>query len=329
MSLQLKIRPQLFFCILLGISTGLQAETNLEQAARLIKAKAFQDAQVLLERAIQNDPRNAEAMGMMSGLHLATKNPDKALECAEKAIQIDPARARYYLAKGQALNLRLQHVNVLRKLSVANEMRGAFEKAAQVEPKNREARYALFDFYFKAPGIAGGGLDKAKAFAEQTQALDAPVGHYLKALVFQKQKNPGAVQAECRLAQAADPRYAPAYNLMGYAELEMKQVDLALEHFRKQVDLDPENANSYDSLGDGWMAKGRPEEAIQSYRKALSLNPLFVASQSHLGAALEQAGRREEAIQHYRQCAQLWSQQGNPAAIAACKARLEALGVKD
>lgn len=329
MSLQLKFRTQMFFCILLGISTGLQAETNLEQAARLIKAKAFQEAQVLLERALQSDPRNAEAMGMMSGLYLASKNPDKALEFAEKAIQIDPVKARYYLAKGQALNLRLQQVNVLRKLSVANEMRGAFEKGVQVEPKNREARYALFDYYFKAPGIAGGGLDKAKAFAEQTQALDAPIGHYLKAMVFQKQKNPGAVQAECRLALTAGPRYAPAYNLLGYAELEMKQVDLALEHFRKQVDLDPENANSYDSLGDGWMAKGRPEEAIQSYRKALSLSPLFVAAQRHLGTALEQTGRRDEAIQHYRQCAQLWGQQGNTAAIAECKARLKALGVKE
>lgn len=30
MSLQLKFRPHMFFCILLGISTGLQAETNLE-----------------------------------------------------------------------------------------------------------------------------------------------------------------------------------------------------------------------------------------------------------------------------------------------------------
>lgn len=265
---------------------------------------------MLLERALQSDPRNAEATGMMSGLYLASKTPDKALEFPEKAIQIDPVKARYYLAKGKALNLRLQQVNVLRKLSVANEMRGAFEKGVQVEPKNREARYALFDYYFKAPGIAGGGLDKAKAFAEQTQALDAPVGHYLKAMVFQKQKNPGAVQAECRLALTADPRYAPAYNLLGYAELEMKQVDLALEHFRKQVDLDPENANSYDSLGDGWMAKGRLEEAIQSYRKVLSKSPFHKPSVHRSSTSFGDSTRTD------------WSARGSDPALSPMRATL-------
>ncbi len=329
--MRLPFEPRIrFFCYLwLGLSSGLWAENDLEKATRLIKAKALPEAQMVLERSVQADPRNVEALVLMVDLQLATKNPLKAVEYADKTIGLEPAKARYYLLRGRALNMRLNQVNVLRKVSVAGEMRGAFEKAVQVEPRSREARYALFDFYFKAPGIAGGGLTKAMTFAEQTQSQDAVVGHYLKAMVLQKQKNPGAAQAECRLAQSADPSYAPVYNMLGYVELEMKQVDLALEHFRKQVELDPKNANCFDSLGDGWVAKGRLDEAIKAYRTALSLNPMLFESMRSLGKALEQTGRRDEAIQHYRHCAQLGIQQGIAPAVTESKARLKALGVTD
>jgi len=324
-----KIQTRLLLCLLLGLSSGLRAETDLEKATRLIKAREFKEAQMVLEQTVQADPRNAEALALLGELQFPARNPKKALEYIDRAIQLNPAKARYHTLRGNALGMQAQQVNFVRAMTMVGDIRGAFEKAVQLEPGNRSARSALFSFYFNVPGIAGGGLDKATVFAEQTQALDAALGHYFKGLVLQKQKKPGAAQAECRLAQAADPRFAPVYNMLGYLELEMKQVDMALEHFRKQVELDPENANSYDSLGDGWMAKGRLDEAINAYRKALSLNPTFTASMRSLGKALEQAGRRDEAIQHYRNCAQLGAQHGIPAAVSESKERLKALGVKE
>jgi tetratricopeptide (TPR) repeat protein len=218
---------------------------------------------------------------------------------------------------------------MFKAMTMVGDIRGAFEKAVQVEPKNREARFALFGFYSNAPSVAGGGSDKALALAEQTLAQDAALGHYFKGLLLQKQKNNGAAQAEYRQSQAADPRFAPTCNALGYIELEQKHVDQALEQFRKQVELEPDNANSYDSLGDGWMAKGRLDEAINAYRKALALNPMFPSSMRSLGTALEQAGRRDEAIQHYRHCAQLGAQNGVAKVVTESKTRLNALGVKE
>ncbi len=329
MCLLSKPRTKFLFCLLLGLSSGLRAETEIEKATRLIKAREYQSAQALLEGTVQADPRNAEAMALLGELQLPARNPKKALEYADRAIQLNPTKARYHLLRGNALGMRAQQVNYLRAMTMVGDIRGAYEKAVQLEPGNRAARSALFSFFFNVPVIAGGGSDKAKAFAEQTQAQDAALGHYFKGLIFQKQKNPGAAQAECRLAQAADPRYAPVYNMLGYAELEMKQLDPALEHFLKQVELEPDNANSYDSLGDGWMAKGRLDQAINAYRKALSLDPMFFASMRSLGKALEQSGRRDEAIQHYRHCAQLGVQHGVAPAVTESKARLKALGVTE
>ena len=324
-----KPHSQALFCLLLGVSIGLRAETELEKAARLIKARDFQTAQVVLDRAVQADPRNAEAWCLMGELQWATQNPRNAVEFADRAIQLNPAKANYHVLRGNALGNLAQQANVFRALNLAGEARSSLEKAVQLEPGNRAAFLALFNYYFNVPSIAGGSLDKAKALSEHTQVLDPSRGHFMKGQILQRQKNPGAAQAEYRLALVADPQFSIVYNMLGGLELEMKQVDMALDHFRKQVELTPVDANSWDSLGEGWMAKGNLDEAIKAYRMALSLDPMFSYSMRGLGKALEQAGRRDEAIQHYRICAQLGVQHGVKPLVAESKKRLSVLGVKE
>lgn len=319
-----------FLCgLLLGASSGLSADTELEQAARLLKAKRYPEAQALLERTLQSNARNAEALYLMGELHWAQKNPKKAAEYAEQAIQINPNKASYHVLRGATLGNIAQNANMLKAMTMVGDIRGSFEKAVQLEPANRDAFMSLFSYYANAPSIAGGGLDKAQALAERTVPLDPSRGHYLKGVVQQRRKDLGGAQAEYRLALAADPKYATACNVLGYVELEMKQVDMALDHFRKQVELDPDNANSYDSLADGLKAKGQLNEAIEAYRKALSLNPMYVSSLRGLGQLLEQTGRRDEAIQHYRHSAQLGAQKGLPRMVSESKDRLKALGVNE
>lgn len=320
-------RTTLLLPLLLACAGRVHAETDAERATRLIKAKGYSEAQQVIDRMLQGDARNAEAMGLMGELQMRLRNPKKAVEWADKAIQLAPSRARFHVLRGNAYGVQAQEANFLKAMTMVGDIRGSYEKAVQLEPRNREARGALFSFYLNAPSVAGGGQDKAWAFAEQTVPLDAGLGHFWKGLLLQRKKDPGAAQAAFRLAVAADPKLTAAYNGLGYVELEMKQLDVALEHFRKQVELDPENPNSHDSLGDGLLAKGRLEEGIAAYRKALALNPLFVASLRSLGKALEQAGRRDEAIAHYRHCLQVGQQQKLSQMVTEAKARLKGLGV--
>lgn len=322
-------RPWFLCGCLLVATCSLRAETELEQAARLLKAKRYPEAQALLERSLQANPRNAEALYLMGEWHWFQKNPKKASEYAEQAIQLNPNKASYHVLRGATLGNIAQNSNMLKAMTMVGDIRGAFEKAVQLEPANRDAFMSLFNYYANAPAIAGGGLDKAQALTERTIPLDPSRGHYLKGEVQKRRKDLGGAQAEYRQALAADPKFSLVYNVLAYVELEMKQVDMALEHFRKQVELDPDNANSYDSLADGLKAKGQLNEAIEAYRKALTLNPLYISSLRGLGQLLEQTGRRDEAIQHYRSCAQLGTQKAIPKMVTESKERLKALGVKE
>ncbi len=62
-------------------------------------------------------------------------------------------------------------------------------------------------------------------------------------------------------------------NALGYYFLRENQVAQAIEVFTFNVELFPDVANTYDSLGEAYMVNGERELAIQNYRKALDLDP--------------------------------------------------------
>jgi type IV pilus assembly protein PilF len=79
---------------------------------------------------------------------------------------------------------------------------------------------------------------------------------------------------EARIALAADPDYAPAFNLLGLTHMYMNESKLAEENFQKALRLapgDPEISNNY-----GWFLcqNGREKQAIP-YFLAAAKNPLY------------------------------------------------------
>lgn len=62
-------------------------------------------------------------------------------------------------------------------------------------------------------------------------------------------------------------------NRIGYNLLALKRVADAVEVFKLNVEDYPQSFNAYDSLGEAYMAGGERELAVQNYRKSVELNP--------------------------------------------------------
>jgi len=62
-------------------------------------------------------------------------------------------------------------------------------------------------------------------------------------------------------------------NNLGYQLLGMKKAKEAIEIFKLNVEAYPEAFNVYDSLGEAYMINGDDSLAIQNYKKSLDLNP--------------------------------------------------------
>lgn len=62
-------------------------------------------------------------------------------------------------------------------------------------------------------------------------------------------------------------------NSCGYKQLELNNIDNAIDIFSHNVKNYPRSANAYDSMGEAYTIKGNKQLAIECYRKSLALNP--------------------------------------------------------
>ncbi len=64
-----------------------------------------------------------------------------------------------------------------------------------------------------------------------------------------------------------------AMNRLGYHFMRSRQMDEAIAVFKVNVQDYPDSWNVYDSLGEAYMENGQKDLAIQNYKKSLELNP--------------------------------------------------------
>jgi len=80
----------------------------------------------------------------------------------------------------------------------------------------------------------------------------------------------------------ADPAYAGAYNLLGYAEMARDNDAAAERAFQQYIRLAPAEANPYDSYGEFLMLNGRLDEAESQFELALQRDAGFEVSRTNL-----------------------------------------------
>ncbi|QUY43499.1 tetratricopeptide repeat protein [Acaryochloris marina] len=97
--------------------------------------------------------------------------------------------------------------------------------------------------------------------------------------------------------------------LMGQIYFDLKQYDLALQHYRQAVQLDPDFAVGHFAVGNILRRQGKPDQAIPAYEKALKLQPrnLFFTHQffSGRGLAFLAQGKVDAAIADFERATQL------------------------
>ena len=104
---------------------------------------------------------------------------------------------------------------------------------------------------------------------------------------------------------AKNPSAWNAHNNLGCILAERNQVDEAMKHFAKSVELNPLNVSAHCNLGKGFVAKGDFAEAEKQFRTALQIRPDHVDTLKCYGSALAGQHRREEAVQQLGEAVRL------------------------
>ncbi|KAG8300671.1 hypothetical protein J6590_071231 [Homalodisca vitripennis] len=104
-----------------------------------------------------------------------------------------------------------------------------------------------------------------------------------------------------RRAIELQPNFPDAYCNLANALKEKGQVVEAEECYNTALRLCPSHADSLNNLANIKREQGYIEEATRLYLKALEVFPEFAAAHSNLASVLQQQGKLNEALMHYKE----------------------------
>ncbi len=204
----------LLFVLLLIFSFSAAALATTPQD--LLAVGRVDQAVQTLERQIQSAP-SAESYNLLCRAHFELGDWDGGIPACEKAVELAPRNGLYHLWLGRIYGEKAGHAGVFSAAGLARKVRTEFERAVEFAPNSWEARTDLAEFYLEAPGIVGGGKDKARAQAELLVPLNPARAHWVKARLAQKDKNFGLAEEEYRAAVEASHGGARAWvDLAGF-----------------------------------------------------------------------------------------------------------------
>ncbi|HVP41825.1 MAG TPA: tetratricopeptide repeat protein [Terriglobales bacterium] len=300
------MKKALFLCFLFLLVGAPLAASNPEE---LLSAGRVDEAVKVLKQRTDASANDAEAWHLLCRSYYAKERWDDAIAAAKHAVALKPDSSDYHLWLGRAYGEKAQSISSwhwLTALSLAGKTRSEFEKAVQLDAGNVGARSDLAEFYAEAPGIVGGGKDKARREAEQLASRDAAAAHWIKGLLAEKEKDMPAAEREYLAAVEAGKGdggrwldLASFYQRAGRTQDMQHAIDKAVAAEKKRGEVFYDAATIlYQSDQDLAAAAKLVRDYLRSENKVEEA-PAFRAHYL-LGNILERQGEKQAAVAEYR-----------------------------
>jgi len=233
-----------FLLLFLILPPALPSHASLQDAIGLYEKGKFAQAASVFQQLSTSAPASAEVWVWLSKSRLKAREWDKAVQAMEKAVQLQPVNAEYYLLLGRACGSRASHSNFLMAIGWARRVVKEFETARKLAPEDIEVRFDLLDYYLNAPGIVGGGREKAEAEAQAITRLNPKKGYLARATIHIKNKKWDLARKELAQAVAESPQSVSASKDLADFLLDRKDFEGALSYAKKALLLDAKSKRS-------------------------------------------------------------------------------------
>jgi tetratricopeptide (TPR) repeat protein len=200
-------------------TTRVKQDASLEEARKAYEASEYTKAIQVLQEAVAKEPQNGDVHLLMTKSYLELEQLDAAIKSAERAVAVDSQNSKYHEWLGRAYGEKADKAAwPPTRISLAKKTGKEFETAVQLDARNFSARQALIEFDCSAPGIVGGGEDKAQPHIKELMELDAAEGHYAAGNCRRQKKDFAAADEEFRKALESGPKSAELiYDIGDYA----------------------------------------------------------------------------------------------------------------
>lgn len=122
--------------------------------------------------------------------------------------------------------------------------------------------------------VSPGGAGKTGESAPTGSALNRAKIHTELGAGYYTQGQYTIALNELNIALAAEPGYAPAYNILGLVRADLREDQQAEEAFRRAISLQPQYSEALNNFGLFLCRQGKVEDALARFESALA-NPLY------------------------------------------------------
>lgn len=221
-----------------------------------------------------------------------------------KAARADLEAARDEAPNTPSVYNNLANVALIEKKT--DEAASLYDKALSIDNTNYDALSGLlYNIYAPQKHLdqAHARVDQAIAVAQNSsnKTLQASL-HFLKARVFDFERNNEGIESELRQAIALDDKYLAAYSALGAFYANTNQQDRAIAEYRNVIAQNPQNtvsnATAYTLIGMLEDGRGNYDAAAENYRKALEMDENNVLAANNLAwlYAAHGKGNLDEAV---------------------------------
>ena len=280
----------------------------------LLSSGSVDQAIAALHGRITASPNDADAHNLLCRAYFTLGQWDRGIAACERAVSLAPQNSQFHLWLGRIYGEKADRSGFMTAAGLARRVAHEFEAAVHLNPNSVDARSDLAEFYLEAPGIVGGGRDKAEEQANSLQNLDPARADWVNARIAEKKKDYAAAEQNYRRAIQDSHGAASAWLNLGlfYRHRERwDEMQETLTHVR------PAPLDRPDALVDAaeilLRAQRNIPEAVQLLRAYLNSDtkveqaPAFKVHYL-LGTADERLGDKQAAAAEYKTALELASE---------------------
>jgi tetratricopeptide (TPR) repeat protein len=306
----------IFLALLLTSTTSLFGRVKqsdaLEAGRQAYEKSDYPQAVLELQTAAAKEAQNGEIQLLLTKSYLELQEHDAAINSAERAVAIDPKSSVFHEWLGRAYGEKADHTSMFSALGLARKTHREFEVAVELDEKNFSARQALIEFDCAAPGMVGGGEEKARPEFEKLKAMDASEWHYAVGNCRRQKKEFAIADGEFQLALESQPKRAELIFDIGEYAMRHSQAERLIEVGdigAKVAPSDPRGA-FYRAVG-LILKEEKPEVAERLLREYLQKAPKrtgyprYATAHEWLGRLYEDKGDKKSAEKEYQAALQL------------------------
>lgn len=209
------------------------------------ESKQYAAAKTTFERVVASKQHVADAKKYLGRTLMKLQQDEDAVDVLEEAVELAPndAEAHYYFAAASCRYA--QQASVFSQMGLAGDCRDHAQTAYQLKPDYWEARKIALTFFLQAPGIVGGGIDKAKALQADTAKLDPAYGNAFASQIAIKEQKWDEAFTLLQNAVSAKPEVADFAVDLGGLLSKQKKYPEAAQQYEAVTKKFPDEARAY------------------------------------------------------------------------------------